>query len=191
MTKTDTLLLIDMLRQSLAQGQIPFLTISSNSMTPLLKTGDQVGLAPVTIDQLSRGDIVTLLQDDHLLTHRFWGVAQGQRPFTRGDRPLTPDKPGSAGQILGRVIVRRRHQRELALQNGIGRRLNQHLARLIRLEAALLTGHAPGPTAPTMPLQKQRTLWVRLVRRAFFVWASLVEKIVTRLAVTYHQQESP
>jgi signal peptidase I len=171
---SNTALIADILRQSMAVGQTPFLTISSDSMAPLLKTGDLVGLSPVEMNQLIIGDIITLVQDEHLLTHRFWGIDDQGRPFTRGDRPFTPDKPGEADQLLGRVIVRRRHDRELSLQMGAGHRLNRHLAWLVRVESYLLTGYAPSPSASPRPSKKQRTLFVRLVRRAFFTWASLV-----------------
>lgn len=179
MTNGNTPLIVDILRQSMAVGQTPFLTISSDSMAPLLKTGDLVGLAPVEKDQLAVGDIITLVQGDHLLTHRFWGIDDQGRPFTRGDRPFTPDKPDKADQLLGRVIIRRRHDRELSLQIGVGRRLNRRLAWLVRVESYLLTGHAPSPDVPPMPPKKQRTLLVRLVRRAFFTWAALAVNIFT------------
>lgn len=174
MTHNTTTLIADMLRQSMANGQMPFLTISSNSMAPLLKTGDQVGLEAVEPGQLRAGDIITLVQEGHLLTHRFWGLDDQGRPFTRGDRPLAPDRPGEAHQLLGRVTVRRRHNRELSLQSGVGGRLNQHLAWLVRVESCLLTGHAPSPTAPPIPPQKQRKWAARLVRRFFLTWARLV-----------------
>lgn len=187
MTNTPMPLIVDMLRQSMADGQTPFLTITSNSMVPLLKTGDQVGLAPAELDELAAGDIITLVQGAHLLTHRFWGRDDQGRPFTRGDRPLTPDKPGAAGQLLGRVIVRRRHDRELSLHTGAGRRLNRHLAWLIQVESYLLTGHALTPAAPPMPPEKQRTLPVKLIRRAFFIWASLIINIFAWPAKQNHQ----
>ena len=191
MTNSNIPLIIDMLRQSMAERQTPFLTVTSNSMAPLLKTGDQVGLSPVEVAQLNRGDIITLVQDEHLLTHRFWGTDEQGRPFTRGDRPLMPDAPGKTGQILGRVTVRRRHNRELSLQRGAGRRLNEHLAWLVRVESVLLTGRPLSPTAPFVPPEKQRALIIKLVRRAFLMWASLAVKVLTRLAKQNHQQELP
>jgi hypothetical protein len=174
MTNSNTALIADMLRQSMANGQMPFLTISSNSMAPLLKTGDQVGLEAVEPGQLRAGDIITLVQEGHLLTHRFWGLDGQGRLHTRGDRPLAPDAPGKADQLLGRIVVRRRQNRELSLQTGIGRRLNHHLAWLVRVESSLLTGHAPSLTAPPMPPQKQGKWAARLVRRFFLAWARLV-----------------
>jgi hypothetical protein len=189
MINTSVSLIADMLRQSMDEGQIPFLTITSNSMVPLLKTGDQVGLEPIQINHLAKGDIVTLVQGEHLLTHRFWGCDDQGRPFTRGDRPLIPDAPGEAGQLIGQVVVCRRHNRELSLQFGIGRRLNQHLAWLVRVESYVLTGQIPLPFAPLLPPGRQRKLIVRLVRRAFFSWASLAVTILGGLARQNRKQE--
>ena len=177
MTKTDLSLVADLLRQSLAAGQMPFLTISSGSMAPLLQSGDQVGLEPIEANQLMMGDIVTLVQDGHFLTHRFWGMDDERRLQTRGDRPLTPDAPSQVGQLLGRVAVRRRHNRELGLQVGAGRRLNQHLAWLVQVESYLLTGRGPLSTTPLILPGKRPTLMVKLIRRVFFVWAILVTSI--------------
>ncbi|MEJ2747654.1 MAG: S24 family peptidase [Anaerolineae bacterium] len=190
MTHSNTELIADLIRQITRHGELPFLTITSSSMAPLFQTGDQVGLETVEPGQLNRGDIVTLTQDDHLLTHRFWGLDDGGRLHTRGDRPLTPDASSSASQLLGRVIVRRRQQRELSLQMGAGRWLNRHLAWLVQVESFLLTGHAPSPITPPLPVEKQRALFVRLVRRAFFIWASLVVTVLTWPASLNQQQES-
>jgi hypothetical protein len=174
MTPNNTSLIADMLRQSMANGQMPFLTISSNSMAPLLKTGDQVGLEAVEPGQLRAGDIITLVQGGHLLTHRFWGLDAEGRLHTRGDRPLALDAPGNPDQLLGRIVVRRRQNRELLLHTGAGRQLNRHLVWLVRVESRLLTGHVPSPTAPPLPPQKQRRWAARLVRRFFLTWARLV-----------------
>ncbi|MCB9420693.1 MAG: hypothetical protein H6667_12870 [Ardenticatenaceae bacterium] len=183
-------LIVDMLRQSMAAGLTPFLTITSDSMAPLLKVGDQVGLESVKVEHLHIGDIITLVQNGHLLTHRFWGIDEQARPFTRGDRPFTPDPPGSSDQLLGRVIECRRQQRELSLKSGAGKRLNQYLTWLMRLESRLLTGYAPSPNGPILPPQKQQALLTRLVHRAFFIWASLAVIIFTWLAPQPHSQGS-
>lgn len=160
---TNIQLVADMLRQSLADGQRPFLTISSDSMTPLLRTGDQVGLEAVASNQLQIGDIITLEQGDHLLTHRFWGLDGNGRLQTRGDRPLTFDPPAATNQLLGRVVARRRAGKELALTNGSGHRLHRHLIWLLKTESRLLN----------MPLtaEKQRRLLVRLIHKKIYLWA--------------------
>lgn len=162
-------LIADMVRQALAQGERPFLTISSPSMTPLLQIGDQVGLEPINASHLQIGDIITLEQDSHLLTHRFWGWDENGRLQTRGDRSLTVDPPATPAQLLGRVIVRRQGANTLDLSNGPGRRLHDHLIWLLQTEARLL--NLPRPP------QKQRRLLVRLIHRKVYTWAWLVVQI--------------
>ena len=166
MSNSNPTLIADMLRQSLVNGQTPFLTISSNSMAPLLKIGDQVGLEPANVSQLKIGDIITLVQDSHLLTHRFWGLDRDGLLQTRGDRPLSFDSAMPSTQLLGRVIVRRRASQVLALNSGPGQWLNRHLTQLYKTEARLL--NLP------LPIIKQKRLLVRLIHRKVYLWAYLI-----------------
>jgi hypothetical protein len=132
-------------------------------MTPLLRTGDQVGLEAAASDQLEIGDIITLEQEDHLLTHRFWGWDGNGRLQTRGDRLLAFDAPTATEQLLGRLVTRRRAGKELALTSGPGHRLHRHLIWLFKTESRLLN----------LPLaaKKQRRLLVRLIHKKFYLWA--------------------
>ena len=158
---TTPALIADMLRQSLEQGDTPFLTISSDSMAPLLKTGDQVGLEPVEPFQLNPGDIITLAPEGDLLTHRFWGMGNGCLR-TRGDRPLVFDPLWTSDCLLGRVIVRKRNGRSLSFTSGWGQRLNRHLAWLIKLENKLY----------------QHNWLIRILHRGNFIWAILITKTI-------------
>lgn len=150
-----------MLRESLAQGNMPFLTIGSGSMAPLLKAGDQIGLEAVEALQLEAGDIVTLAAEGDLLTHRFWGWEDG-RFRTRGDRMIVFDPLWPPDCLLGRVAERRRNGRILTITSGRGQRLNRHLARLIMTESHFL----------------DRKCLIRLIHRANFAWASLMTTII-------------
>jgi hypothetical protein len=143
------------LRASLKQGRMPFLEVSSNSMAPLLRRGDSVGLAPAR--QLRQGDLVTFLDNGHLTTHRFWGET-AQLMVSRGDRSSAFDRPWAPDALLGRVVVRRRENRSLALDHGPGERLSQRLYTLARWETRLLQRRLPAP----------------LVRRAIYALALLL-----------------
>ncbi len=107
---------------------MPFLEITSDSMTPLLRRGDRVGLAAATPEQLRRGDIVTFVENDHLTTHRYWGQMAG-RLLSRADRSGAFDRPWLPQALVGRVVVRRRARAGLRLDVGAGRRLNHLLFR--------------------------------------------------------------
>lgn len=114
------------LRVSLGQGRMPFLEITSDSMTPLLRRGDQVGLAPVRPELLQRGDIVTFVENEHLTTHRYWGQMAG-RLLSRADRSGAFDRPWQPQALVGRVVVRRRTGAGLWLDTGRGQQLNRLL----------------------------------------------------------------
>jgi signal peptidase I len=97
----------EMVRLSLANGRSTWLSITSGSMRPLLVEGDEVLVEPVLFRQLRAGDVILLREPAGLLTHRFQGMAHG-RLLTRGDRNLAADPPAQLGQLLGRVVARRR-----------------------------------------------------------------------------------
>lgn len=146
MPEPDARMLAELLRESMARGDQPALTLTSDSMAPLLRTGDQIRIAPAAVDGLQPGDIVTFIDDSdavQLMTHRFWGsVRQADQTLivTRGDRPLWFDRPFMAGRLVGRAVARLRHGRELRLDTGSGGWLNRRLAGLAGRDIAQLAG---------------------------------------------------
>lgn len=137
----DTVTISEMLREGMRLGHMPFLTVTSGSMEPLLRVGDEVGLQPIRAHQLQSGDIVVIAGHDLVLTHRFMGLreANGHKVIvTRGDRVVSRDKPWAEDQLLARVVARRRDGYTLWLDFGAGRRLNTALARLSWLEERIL-----------------------------------------------------
>lgn len=136
---------------------MPFLEVSSNSMAPLLRRGDSVGLAMALPQQLQHGDLITFVENGHFTTHRYWGNTAEQM-LTRGDRSATFDQPWTAASLVGRVVVRRRGSRSLLLDSGPGGRLSRFHYFLARCERRLL----------------QVPLPARLVRRLFHALALLV-----------------
>lgn len=133
----DTALLADLLRDGLEDGEQPRLTIISDSMTPLLKVGDQVILAAASAENLTAGEIIVVAESHNMLTHRFWQTldhAGNRYLITRGDRPTAYDAPHIASALLGRVIARVRNGQVLALDSGKGRKLNQTLGKLAAFE---------------------------------------------------------
>lgn len=190
--------LVGLLKEGMAKGTIPFLTVTSNSMSPLLRKGDQVGLRPVGTSELRAGDVLVLQERDGFMTHRFWGTIQekGQTMLlTRGDRVLHFDRPWAAQQLLGRVVVRRRSQKLLWLDRGRGRRLNGWLARLARWENRIFSGThsaAPGtqqiPDAPegvtiadNVPVRKRRSHPLLLLRRTLHGSSWILTQLVDLL----------
>jgi hypothetical protein len=150
----DTTIIAELLRESLQRGQSAALTIRSNSMRPLLKTGDRVWLETAVPDQLLPGDVITLWDGRDLLTHRYWAtVSRDGTPHlvTRGDRPLHLDPLHPAASLMGRVTARRRRGRRLDLGGGRGERLNRRLARLAQWEWRYLLGQPPAAALGDAP----------------------------------------
>lgn len=184
--------LAELLQHSLERGKLPYVTVTSNSMAPLLKAGDQVAISRTSAGELQPGDVIMLETTAELMTHRYWQQWQqnGQSYLlTRGDRLIPFDSPWPSGRLIGRVIARRRGQHQLALDSGPGEWLNRRLTGIIRLEMKLLTGRRRPVIAdyqaqlPRLRAASGRPyLWVRLLRRLLWLWAELLAAAVGLLA---------
>lgn len=164
---------VELLKDSMKKGAMPFLTVTSNSMSPLLRLGDEIGLRSVEVSEIRAGDVLVLQEQEVLTTHRFWRTFQqnGQTMLvTRGDRTLHFDPPWSAHQVVGRAVVRRRGQRLLWLDQGHGRHLNAWLARLARWEMRLLSRWGPASDGRLRPS--------RLLRRIVHGWSWILARTV-------------
>ena len=149
------------LRQLLAGGASLPIFVESESMSPLLRTGDMLTLHAISVDDLRVGDIITLEQDEYLLTHRFYGVRDGLLQ-TRGDRNLAMDGLQPPSRLLGKIVARERNGRLLPLDHGWRGR---HAAWLARAEWRLLAGrhdHIP----PTLP--------ARITHRLVYLWGVVI-----------------
>jgi signal peptidase I len=181
MANIEATILADMLRDSLRQGQSPRLTVSSNSMAPLLRQGDQITLEAVAPDKLVIGDIITVGSMSEVMTHRFWGMTDesGQRCLlTRGDRPLVFDKPWPVEALIGRVNGRFQRNHHLNLVTGPGRWLNRRLHRLAQRETGLW-GKSP-----------RRSWRQRGLRALFYGWARLLTGLVVLISRYFGESKS-
>lgn len=167
MANHDLALLTGLLKDGMTAGQMPFLRVSSGSMQPLLRVGDEVGVHPVTVEQLQPGDIVVVAEPTQMLTHRFWKrQGAGARPsfLTRGDRVLSYDRVWTADQLLGRAVARRRQDRILWLDYGPGYWLNRTLAQVSRYEGKMLNiTPLKQPPSRRSPLQELFRLSLRSI----------------------------
>ena len=130
-----------LLRSTLAAEKSVFLQISSGSMAPLLKAGDQIEVCALPLSQLARGDILLLEAPAALFSHRFWAMLndeQGSWLVTRGDRMLSFDPPWKSEQLLGKIIGWRRQGRYYHLLGPAGQQLNQQLTTLVQAELDFL-----------------------------------------------------
>lgn len=129
MAEFEGTLLAEILRESIKQGTTPNLVVTSNSMSPLLQSGDRIGLQDFVPAEAQPGQIITFSDTnrDNLITHRIAGsvLENGKiKLVTFGDRTLLFDMPVAAEDVVGQVIWRRRNGRTLDLMSGLGAWLN-------------------------------------------------------------------
>jgi len=127
MKPAEMIPVLEIVRRSLDEGQQPFFQVTSNSMSPLIRTGDDVQIAHQEVDQLTIGDILVIVDESGLLTHRLWqiiSISGNRHVLLRGDRLNTYDPPYLVDQVIGRVIARRRDNHVLDLTAGLGRVLS-------------------------------------------------------------------
>lgn len=155
MSNPDTVAVAGLVRDGLMAGHLAFLTVSSGSMAPLLRIGDQVGVQHVIPEQLCPGDVIVLHHRQLILTHRLRRL-QSREPrtilITRGDRSPRFDPPWSESHLLGRVVVRQRGQHQLWLDYGYGRWLNRRLAQLSKFEEGALERYSSSSGPDKIPL---------------------------------------
>jgi signal peptidase I len=136
MIAVDSSITTELLIQSLQEGARPFLTVTSNSMTPLIRQGDEIQLVLTNQQDLEVGDIIVVGDADGFLAHRYWSTffSDGAGYLVlRGDRIKDFDSPYPANQLIGRVVARRRNKHTLDLSHGIGRQLNLLLKNMAAL----------------------------------------------------------
>jgi signal peptidase I len=189
MNQLDTKEVAALLREGLQNGRPSTITVTSNSMSPLLQAGDNIVVSAAAANQLQAGDIIIVNTDKGFLTHRFWGFATagGQAYLlTRGDKPWWFDPPSLATNLLGRVTARLRHNRILALDMGWGLWLNRHLARLAAFENRFVVGTLV-PTDGNKSPTTNGAMGKRGVHLVIYGWAKLVTAVITPLAETPFQ----
>jgi hypothetical protein len=146
--------LAGLLRQSLEQDKTVFLQVSSGSMAPLFKVGDQIEVRAATVTELSVGDILLLEAPAALFSHRFWGTAAGTAEswlITRGDRMLSFDPLWKSGQLLGKIIGWRRAGRYYRLAGPAGQQLNEQITHLAAAELRFFARLYGRPELATLP----------------------------------------
>ena len=102
-------------RETLQRGQPLKLRVISGSMQPCLRAGDSVIAQSVEVDSLRRGDVVVVLRNDELITHRLIAIRSGLA-YIKGDNLYQVDAPIDAHLILGRVTSIDRAGRPIDLQ---------------------------------------------------------------------------
>jgi len=183
MSEPDPSIVGELLRSSLGEGRSPSATVASDSMAPLLRTGDEVHVTQAAPERLKAGDILLLALPSDLLAHRFWRTLEQTGDsflLTRGDRLDFFDPPYPYKYLVGLVITRRRSGNVLSLESGRGRWLNRWLAWLSGLEVRLLDLGSTDKARFDMSTRKsgknvgnEKKVLFQVLRRLFY-WAALI-----------------
>lgn len=166
--------------EALDHDQLPFISVRSDSMAPLLGRGDEVQLGPLAAEGPAVGDIVVLGTPEGLLAHRLWDISDVDEQtylLTRGDRLSYYDSLAPKSQLKAVVIARRRTGRLLYLNRGRGAWLNHKLTQLACFEARLMRLPLPTPAGDPGRIGEYG-LGRRIARRLLFITATCLTGLV-------------
>jgi signal peptidase I len=114
------------------------LTVTSDSMRPLLQPGDEAVVQPVDPEALQPGDVIVVERGGEWITHRL--VAVDERGWhTHGDNTRYADEAASAAEIVGRVSAIERGDQTIDLQQARWRAINRRINRVQRLQLQMLS----------------------------------------------------
>jgi signal peptidase I len=126
----------DVLQHDQAAGPLR-LPVVSDSMRPLLRTGDWVQVEAVTPVALKLGDIIVVQRGAELITHRVLSHdAQGWR--THGDNTRVIDRVVQPEEIVGRVSAIERGAQHVDLQTKQWQTANRWIGRIDRAKLRVL-----------------------------------------------------
>ncbi len=114
------------------------LRVSSDSMRPLLRMGDEVIVQRVDPHTLQPGDVLVMQRGGDWITHRLVAVDE-HGWHTHGDNTRYADEPASAAEIIGRVIAIERETQTIDLRQPHWRTIDRRINRVQRFQLRVLT----------------------------------------------------
>ncbi len=109
------------------------LTVISDSMWPLLRTGDTIRVQPIAPAAICVGEVVVVRRGADWITHRLLAV-DGEQWVTGGDNAVFTDAPVSRTACLGRVIAVEGGGQSLDVTQPRWAQLNQRLGQIGRVQ---------------------------------------------------------
>jgi hypothetical protein len=132
--------LAELMRAALARGSPFHFRALGSSMSPFIRDGDQITIAPLRRGKPSLGQVVAFIQPEtgQLLVHRVTGL-QGSACLVQGDNtPGRTDGLVPLENILGRLVQVQRDGKKIRLGLGPERYLVALLSRFGLLRPFLL-----------------------------------------------------
>jgi signal peptidase I len=118
------------------------LTVTSDSMRPLLRAGDEVVVDPIEPRALRPGMIIVVERHGDWITHRLVAIDE-HGWHTHGDNTRTLDLPAQADEIIGRVIAIEQGAHTIDLQQPRWAAIERRINRAQRLQLALIGALRP------------------------------------------------
>ncbi len=139
---------VGVMDEALRVGTLVRFRAEGDSMYPTIRNGEAITIAPVSADEVVRGDVLLCRHDERVLAHRVVGVTThgADRLFyLRGDAKAACDAPVGADALVGKVISVCRNGRMTPLCGPVARL--RHRARaaasrakaFVRLRAAFIS----------------------------------------------------
>jgi len=131
-------IITELLREGLKGDRKFKLRVTSQSMAPMLKTGDHVFIKYVDVDCLHRGDLVVTERTKDPVVHRLLTLDEFGLVHTKGDNASFKDPPVHLTDILGRVVAIDDGQQVFDLTKPTWIRINRIIGTLSKWELSLL-----------------------------------------------------
>jgi signal peptidase I len=160
-----------------AQGKQHSISITGDSMLPLLHDGDRV-LVTHDCAKIEPGDVIVFWQAERLFVHRITQRTQinGQIYWrTKGDNAPDVDPPITAAQIIGKVIAIQRGANEIDVTTRAWRWRGRFIAALTRGMQNMI---ALGENIKRRTLGAQPNRQTTWVRQKFSAFGARLEKIM-------------
>lgn len=133
----------------LREGQAVRFRAAGLSMEPAIRDGDDLTVAPVSIESVRRGDVLLYRAGGRLMAHRVIGRVRGPEGVLRvcGDAPSWEEEQVPRGDVLGRVVAVERGGRPVTLRGPLARGVASLARRVRRRLSATRTPASASPPA--------------------------------------------
>jgi len=155
---------LNLIGESLVDGEITKLRVTGDSMYPLIRKGDIVLVRILSPDKLSLGDIVVFRRGGEYVTHRFL-EDDGMTILTKGDNSVFPDARIDKEAVFGEVFQIQHIDKVLELDN-----------KRAHYIAAIMALFSLANANITIALE---TMWIKLFKNEFTRIKILVTRVIS------------
>ncbi len=185
MPDIDPQIIAELTIVSLREGKNPFVTVTSNSMAPLIRTGDELQITTAEISDLEPGDVIALDTGEGMLAHRYWNLIQGRDKdllLTKGDSSVEFDPPFELADYVGLIIARRRGETLLSFKEIPARWFNRLVFQLLKFDHRFTGAKSLSHSAKLkFQVEKENNVSRRIVKRTIHFLVYVLVRMITLL----------